>query len=73
MPSFYQLRQRLRTPIPGAPGKRLEILPAFTNFRESQRHYQGLVKLARELPNHPILRFTPTQWALEYGDPAQQG
>jgi hypothetical protein len=48
-------------------------LPAFANFGESQRHYQGLVKLARELPNHPILRFTQTQWALEYGDPAQQG
>ena len=47
-------------------------LPIFQRFGESDRYYYGLVKLAKELPDHPILRFNQSQFALAHGEPLGQ-
>ena len=44
-------------------------LPVHQVFGESERHYHGLVKLARELPDHPLLRFDQAQYALSHNGP----
>lgn len=44
-------------------------LPVHQTFGESERHHQGLVKLARELPGYPLLRFDQAQYALSHDGP----